>query len=213
MTRRTARLLLPLAALVLLAGGRARADFVDYSYHWSVQPSSVLPGGTGSVTLAVAADGTGSSDTAATTATVLPGATITTSSSASNPPDSFNTDFTMKLQLTDSASHVTGELTFQGTLSGTLTATSSSLTSTFHNPVTQTLTLGGHVYTVTIDPTLINLPSPTSPSPAAIDALMTVANKAPPVSQTPEPSGLVLGATAVLGLAARRWLRGRGRPA
>lgn len=212
MKPRTVRLLFMLTALVVLVGeSRARGEFVDFSYSWSVQPSAVIPGGTGSVTLALAADGSSSVELGSLTPTPIPGATVTTTSSASDPPDSFNTNFSMKLHLTDTDSGASGDLTFAGTISGSLTATSSSLTSTFQNPMTQMLTLGNHVYSVTIDPTLINLPSPGSSAPALIDALVTASTKPTPLPQAPEPTSLVLGATAILGLAARRLLAARRR--
>src|SRR4051812_39079358 len=91
MKRRTIRQLLMLTALVLLLGeSRARADFVDYSYHWSVLPSSVLASGSGSVTIATAADGTATGELGSSTPVVIPGATVTTTSAADgNTPDIF----------------------------------------------------------------------------------------------------------------------------
>jgi hypothetical protein len=204
MTRRTTRLVLLLAALVLLGESRAWADF---TYSWTVQPATVIPGGTGSVIL-TPASGTGSYVLGSSSPTVMDGATVMTTSSATVPPDSFNTDFSMKLKLTEGAN--TGELTFAGTIAGQLTQTTSTLTSTFHTPTTQDVTLGNHVFTVTIDP----LPFASLPAPggqAKIDALVTVAGAGQ--MSTPEPSSLLLGATAALGFAARRWLRKRGRPA
>jgi len=56
----SARLLPVLAALMLFGAGQARAELVNYDYSWSVSPSAVLPGGTGSVTLALAPDGANS---------------------------------------------------------------------------------------------------------------------------------------------------------
>jgi hypothetical protein len=200
---------LPLLALVLLGEGRARAEFVDYSYHWSVAPGSVIPSGTGSALFALAPDGTASSEVGAATPTTVAGATVTTSSSATTTPDHFSTTYGLTLQLTDTASSESGTLTFSGTLSGTLTATSSALVASFNSPLTQQLTLGGHLYSVTIDPSLLNLPAPMAGSPAAINALVSVSsssgNPPPPTNNTPEPSSLVLGATAlVAGLYARR---------
>jgi hypothetical protein len=210
-------LLFLLTALVLLGATQARAEMIDFSYHWAAEPSPVIPGGTGSVSLAVAPDGNQQATAGSSVPVVIPGANVTTNSAATNPPDTFNTPFSMKLTLTDTASGATGILTFSGTISGTLTAGHSSLTSTFNNPLTETVTLGNHQYSVTIDPTLVNLPSPISTTPALIDALVVASDKNPGhhggggggVPTAPEPSSLVLGATAVLGLAARRWVRAR----
>jgi len=211
MKHRTVRLLFLLTALFLVGESRARAEMIDFSYSWTALPSSVIPGGTGSATFAVAPDGIASAELGSPTPVLVPGASITTTSSATNPPDSFRTSFSLKLRLTDSTSGQAGDLTFSGSLVGTLTATESQLVSTFTDPLTQSLTLGNHLYSVTIDPTLINLPNPGSSAPALIDARVSVANTT--VAKTPEPSSLVLGATAVLGLAARRALARRRRAA
>jgi hypothetical protein len=202
-----------LVALVLLGTGQARAEMIDFSYSWTVQPS-IIAGGTGLVTIAAAQDGTGSYDTTSATATSIPGANITTSSAATTPPDTFpTTPFSLKLHLTDTTSGQAADLTFSGSVSGTLTSTSSQLTSTFNNPVSQKATLGNHVYAVTIDPILLNLPAPTRGS-VSINALVKVGTgdvkpPPPPTSHTPEPSALLLSATAVLGLVARRVVRRR----
>jgi hypothetical protein len=196
-----------LLTLLFLDTGQARADLIDFSYSWTVQPAVITgpPTNSGFVMVSAAPDGNGSYDTTAATATAIPGATITTSSSATNPPDTFNTPFNVTLHLTDTTSGASKDLTFSGTVKGTLTATSASLTSTFSNPLTQTVNLGQNAYTVTIDPTLSNLPGPTSTTPALIDALVTAGHTGnpPPVTQSPEPSTLALSATAILGLAAQ----------
>jgi hypothetical protein len=208
MNPRFVRLLLMLTALVVLSTGQARAEMIDFGYSWSVMPSSVIAGGTGTVTLAAAPAGTTQATLSALTPALIPGATVTTSSAATTTPDQFNTPFSMQLHLTDAASGDSTNLTFAGSLKGSLTATTSTLTSTFQNPVTQIVTVGQNVYTVTIDPALLNLPRPGSTTPAAIDARVSVVSAGTGhVQTTPEPSSLLLGATAVLGFAARRMLR------
>jgi hypothetical protein len=203
----TIRLVPVLAALALFGDSTARADFVNFGYHWSVQPSSVLsggPGSSGNVQLAITTDGTGSATPGSSTPLVIPAATITTNTAASSVPDHFQTSFTMKLHLTDSTSGQSGDLSYTGTVNGTLTTTTSTLTSTFSDPLTQQLTLGGHTYSVTIDPRLLSLPVPGSQSPAMIDALVTVGGSTT-VNNTPEPSSLALGclALSLTGFAAR----------
>jgi hypothetical protein len=214
------RLFVLIGALAGLAQGRARADQIDFSYHWTVQPASVITGGTGSVQFSVAPDPTTPQGITLgnTLPTLIPAATVLTASGATNPPDTFSTKpFSLSLTLTDTASgqsNASNPLVFAGTINGSLTQNTSSLTSTFASgSVTQTVTLGGHQYTVTIDPSMVSLPDPTSGS-AVIDALVTAVNATGGgttggggTSNAPEPSGLVLAATAVLGLAARRFRR------
>ncbi|MGL4553674.1 MAG: PEP-CTERM sorting domain-containing protein [Gemmataceae bacterium] len=205
----SARLLL-MTALAAGLASPVRAESINFSYAWTVLPNPpVFPSGTGTVTLTAAVPGTSSADLGSATPAYIPGAELTTSSSATSPPDSFDAPFSLKLTITDTASGMHGDLMFSGTLAGTLTATSSTLTSTLNNPLTQPLALGDYLYSVTIGPTMVSIPSPGMPA-ALIDARVTVSGTDggvvdPPLQDTPEPGTLLLGATAVAGLAARRW--------
>lgn len=215
---RTIRLLPLLTAVVLLGAGQARAEMVSFSYQWSVQPS-VIPAGTGVATFAAVDPVTTSAELNSSTPTYVAGATATTTSSATaESPDVFNSPFSMTVTLTDSASGLFGDLTFDGTLSGKLTASGlpldDPLRATFADPFTKKLTLGDHTYSVTIDPTLVSLPAPGATSQSLIGALVMVSSKVddPPDDdtphKTPEPTSLLLGVTAIMGLAVRRaWQR------
>src|SRR4051812_14424509 len=112
---RTNRLLPLLTAVVLLGAGQARAEMIGFSYQWTAQPT-IIPGGTGSVALAAVDPGTASAELGSSTPTFIPGATVTTTSSATDVPDSFSTPFSMKVHLTDTASSESGDLTFTGTV-------------------------------------------------------------------------------------------------
>jgi hypothetical protein len=203
--------LIALAFIGLVAASPARADMIAFSYSWEALPDSVIPGGTGSVHLTPSVPGT-SSATLDGAPNYITAAEVRTSSSATSPPDTFDTPFHLKLTLMDTASHESSTITFDGHIKGTLTATTSTLTSTFLNPVTQSRTLGGHLYTVTIAPSLANgqgpLPSPTAPA-ALFDARIQISTPSQDGqggnSQAPEPCSLLLGATALAGFAVRRW--------
>jgi len=205
MSRLFVRTLLVLAAIVLLGHSQARAGMVDFGYSWSVAPA-VVSNGTGSVTLATAPDDTGHATLGSMVGTHIPGANVTSTSSAVAPPDHYDVNFTLKLTLTDrpgTPSSKSGDLTFSGHLSGDLTKTSSSVKVEFLDPVTQDLKLHNHVYTVTINPSLVPLPVPGA-DPAQLNALVTVKDVS--TVNTPEPSTLALGsaALALLGVFSRR---------
>src|SRR4051812_25426359 len=107
---RTIRLLPLLTVLVLLGAGQVKADSIGFSYQWTVLPNSVFPGGTGSVTLASAPDGNSAADLGSSTPTFIPGATVTTTSSATDVPDTFSTPFSMLVHLKDLSNNASGDL-------------------------------------------------------------------------------------------------------
>jgi len=59
----------------------------------------------------------------------------------------------LTLHLTDNPSQQSGELTWTGALNGSFSSIKSQLTNTFSEPLTQSVTLGSHLYSVTIHPT------------------------------------------------------------
>jgi hypothetical protein len=199
--RLSACLLATLVTLLPAAANSVRADFLDWGYHWNVN-TPVISSGTGSVALAVVQDGSG--------AATIPAVSITTTSAASPiNPDVFHANYNLTLTLTDNSSNSSGNLTFAGLINGTLTATGSALTNTFLSPMTQQLTIGQHVYTVTMDPAMTHLLPPGSATPPLLDATVQVANVTPntggsggtggtggsggTAGNTPEPASLVLG--------------------
>lgn len=193
---------LALLSFAVLGAGRASAEMVDYSYQWSTSSGGIVVGtnattgnglSTGSVAFALFADGTASAESGGGPS-VIPAASVSTTGSASDAaPDVFASPFDLTLRLTDAASGEFGDLTFTGTVNGSLTATASSLTADLDGPLTRALTLGAFVYEVTIDPASVSVPAPVSP-PALLGAFVRVSELRPdvPVTQTPEPAGLLL---------------------
>ena len=86
----------------------------------------MAPGGsaTGGAQFAAASGATGAGS--------IPVATMSTTSSATATPDSFQgTPFTFGVRITDNATNASGTLTFDGALKGDLTSTSSSALAAF----------------------------------------------------------------------------------
>ena len=196
-----------LTALVLVSCN-ARADLIGWSYNWEPAAMSLSgDGGSGKVTLTdePTKNASGNSDTVATNLHVF-------SSASTGSPDHFtHTAYQLSLTLTDADSHQAGTLRFSGFLAGTISANSSNLTNTFTGILTQQLTLGHHIYTVTID----NYSAPGPPSAVnggSISAHVSVNLQVdpPPVHQAPEPASLTL---AGLGLVGAAWGWGRRKKA
>lgn len=202
---------LPLVLLVgSLWGGAARAEYMDWTYHWSLSPSPVLASGTGSVTQTLyhirSEPG----------APRIPVAAVTTTSDAMpRTPDVYNKNFSLILHLTDAATHQSGNLTFYGNIRGTMTYDSARLYESFRTPI-EHLNLGKHIYWVRV-PSYMRLMPPGSLVVPTYYASVLVENLSPPPpilhpalstasvmvasiasvpqisATTPEPSGLVLG--------------------
>jgi hypothetical protein len=208
-----------LIALLVLGGTvQSRADFM---YQWSIAPAPVIASGTGSVALALAQAGSGASS--------IPVETITTSSSATSAaPDVYKVGYTLTLDLKDDSSSQSGALTFHGLLSGTVTATTANITNSFSDP-TEQLRLGSHLYSVTLNPSLMTLAPPGASVLPQVNALVHVTNatggsvgsptpttssptpqvQSPPpnpgptaVHSAPEPSSLALAMLGLGGLGA-----------
>jgi hypothetical protein len=134
-----------------------------FNYFWSMTPSTVITGAnprthtgisTGSVDFAlVRPDYTGAPLGGAATGIRL--GTITTLSSASDKvPDVYHSAFTLTLRIADAASGRSGTVSFKGLITGTLSASKSNLTITFQRSLSQKVTIGNHLYTVTVPSTL-----------------------------------------------------------
>jgi hypothetical protein len=168
-----------IAPIVWLAAtaSHVRADFMNWSYTTNAIPP-VLTSGTGSVQL--------TGITTGTAAASIPILGIQDSSAATpGNPDHFNSAFKVALTITDNTTHNSGTLNLSGMVSGNLTATSSSAVASFSGP--SSLTLGGHVYTVST-PSL-NLANSGTPQQTLM-ANISVTNAptgGPPTTPTPPP--------------------------
>ena len=199
--------------LVLSAvGGAAHADMITpWTYSWSRSPVSVPADqpGTGGInmTLSPLAPGTnmvGDSD--------INVVNLTTFSSNSTGVDTLTkVPYSLTVQLTDLNSGASHLLTFNGTFSGTLSTTSANITTTFLDPVTQTIQLGQHDYTVSLN-SFVAPGIQADPTAGSIGAHVSITDAnggGVGVQSVPEPTTLLLAGLALpAGLA---WWRVRGR--
>ena len=123
-----------------------------------------------------------------------------------------NAPYSIRLTLTDTASQLSGLLTFNGILNGFANEGDhvSSITSTFVGSTTQSLKVGENRYTVGMlspDPLLHWAPQPNNPVNkffGTIDAHVNVAPASGPRA-TPEPSCLVLAGIGLVTVAGAAW--------
>ena len=196
----------PLAlGLLLVLGTVARAEPI-WSYSWSASPGTLNSddGSLGKVTLTPASGGpfTGSVNSgpgilAATVGATGPGSGTAVFS---------NQGYGLTMHLTDAASNTSADLKFGGAFSGTLGSTF-ALTNSFTSPTTQSVTLGGNLYNVTV-----GLYVPPQPGKAgSIGANVTVngSGQPPVVNNVPEPTSFVLASLGLSALGLRCWRRYR----
>ncbi len=199
-----ARLLAFVIVTTALAASPARADFMNWSYSTSaVPPGFAVTGannnGGGAIQLTPFSNASGAS-----TVPVLAYATSATVPVTFDPAKS---TYTLTMAITDNTTHDSGSLSFTGAISGGLSPTSSNLTNTFS--VTQkSLTLDGHVYTVTL-PASVALSGPLTPQ-QNITAGVSVSNA---VASAPEPASLLLGGLGFTALGIGGWCRRLRQPA
>ncbi len=168
---------------------RARADHIDWSYSWSRSPDKVYADGSTTSYIALTSEGEvpagGNTDVVAANLSVFSDAPDTTPANFTNKP------YTLTLTLTDSDSNAVGSLVFTGEFNGQVTSDSSNVGILFTGQNTQSLTLGEHLYTVTMDAYAPPGP-PGSSNVGSIGAHATVA-----VQTLAEPSSLLLAAAAL----------------
>jgi hypothetical protein len=191
-------------ALCLVAGARARADFVSWQYNWTPNSTAILADNPtqGRITFQSESSGSAVGDTFIVASNMK---TVSTAD-PSNPATFTNVPYALTLTITDDASAKTGNLTFTGAFSGTLSASSAIISNVFTGPQTESVQIGDHLYTVQIGPF-----SPPGP-PGATNSGTISALAAVKVSDVPEPSTLVLSGLC-LGVfgAGWSWRRLRGR--
>lgn len=205
------------ALLVLLAAAasQVRADHLSWTYTTSTSTPGVsvgnnLPSGGASVSL------TGF-NTAQTGGASIPLIAYETISSASTPVSFDNSKYSLALKLTDTSTGASKTLDFSGKLNGSLSSTSSSLFNTI-TPVTSSVSLDGHTFTVSIPKVELAAPSAVQQD---ILANVTVSNGSlagghdggTHTSSSPEPASLLLGSLGFSCFGLGCWWKRRRRSA
>jgi hypothetical protein len=194
-----------LALVLSLASTPAWAEPVIWSYEWVTSPDVVAPSsGTGGVKLIpISGSATNIKDTIAVRLEALsPGdgtATFT------------DRPYSLTLNLMDEVSQAKGSLTFTGLLSGEITSSTAALTNVFTSDTSKSITLGGNLFAVTVGA----FESPLAPGPAKLgkigaDVIVSGSGPVvPPVTEVPEPTGMVLLGLGLSALGVGSWRKRR----
>ncbi len=220
MSRFKTRLLMPLVGLLLLSATQVRADPIDIDWTYSWTPSSVsLFGDSGSKGGYIAF--TPNSAAGATNTSTIVATNLTTVSGASpNLPDQYGAGtgfYSLSLVITDVASgqsNLLNPLNFAGKLSGTFSDHNSLVTNQFSGLLTQQVTLGDNVYTVTIGP--YTPPGPPNVDNQVVGSIGALVSVEPAVIETknaPEPSTMVLSLFGLTTVGAGWWRKRRAAAA
>jgi PEP-CTERM motif len=210
MKRWTGRMSAAASALFLLTAGPVRADLMpSFSYSWDQSPATIPSdgSGTGSISISV-----GSGTAVAPSTIVAANLAVISSALAPNMDTYTNKAYQLTLTLTDTASGQTGTFVFNGALTGTANTTSSNFTNVYIGPTTVTDHIGAYNYMVQILPPVVP-PITGGITQGGISAQVTAAAYVggAPVSQTPEPSALILAGLGLPIAAGWRRLRAKAR--
>jgi hypothetical protein len=202
-------------AVVFLTGTPVRADptasdLVQWSYSWTNNTASgSIPAdspGTGGVSLTGEStkDATGSTSVVATNLRTFSTATASNADQLSS-----NGSYSLTITITDKASGQSGTLTFTGQLSGSFTKDSTNINNTFTGQTTESITLGGNTYTVTMVSYTAPGPS-TATDSGSIGAFVTVtAGGDIQKTDAPEPSTLLLSCFGLALVGGTAWRKRR----
>jgi hypothetical protein len=192
------------APALLVAVAPARADFIPWDYNWTPSSTKIMADNPsqGAILLSNEPGGSGVGNTFIVATNIRTASTADPSSLATFT----NKAYGLALTIVDDTSGKSGTMTFSGTFSGTVSKKSSLIVNNFTGPLTQSMQLGNHLYTVQIGPFAPPGP-PTANIAGSISAMANVSVKA-----VPEPSTFVLsGLCLSLCGAGWWWRRARAR--
>ncbi len=196
--------LLALGLLPLL-GTVARAEPI-WSYSWSSTVPAVTSddGSLGKVILTPGFGGPMSGP--ASSGPGITAATLDASGPASGTAVFTNRGYGLTMHLTDINSNTSADLKFTGAFSGTL-ASAFNLTNSITKPPTQSVTLGGYTYNVSLG--LYVPPEPGKSGSVGANVTISGPGQVPPINQVPEPTSLVLAGLGLSALGLGYWRRNR----
>lgn len=191
----------------------ARAEYLDWSYSWSMVPPSITSINGLSGVVGATGFGVGTADP-------ITAVTLSTFSTGSDTiPDDVNiapSPYTLSITLQDNDLSLPFEvLSFTGNMFGTVSSTGVDVQNKFDKTM-DSVVIGDYLFTVT----LTGFQSPGVGTTGSMTALVTVekydgtgTGGGEPVTKTPEPSSLVLAALVVPGMMWYRARRPRPAPA
>jgi hypothetical protein len=207
-----------LLVLMTACAGQVHADYLSWTYsaNANVDAVSVNPSPQSGGAIVSFAD----YNTPQPGGTNVPIEGYVTTTSSTTPISFNNSSFDLALKITDSATHDSGTLNFTGSLSGALTATTSSVVASFAPVNSNSLTLDGHTYTVSIPS--VALAPPTSPQENIMASISVTGGGGtpppppppppPPTNSTPEPTSLLLSILGVSCFGTVRWWKRQRSP-
>ena len=186
-------------AVLFLAGVRARADQISWSYDFSMSTGTVHnnadTGDRGHVALTpFSGTLTGAVPTSATITAV--NLTALSGASAQDPAHFNNAEYTLVMKLTDVSSGLVAAATFEGELNGTISASGTNLTNTFLGQKTYQFDLNHHIYDISIGA----FTAPGAPGSGDLGSIAVDVS----IHHNPEPSSLILAGLALPALALLR---------
>lgn len=191
------------AALLSLGASAARADPIPWYYSWSRTPD-VIHADNSTASYVALSPGSQAEQTP-TSSTIQAANVFHYGDGPNGPPAGFSggpsDQFTLTLKIYDPSVPNPGSVTFTGEILGYLTPTNSHIQTFYTGVTTKSLTLGKHLYTISLS---TYAPSGEDCATGQVTAIATVT-----VQTLPEPASVVLAGMALP--AAFYWLRRRGK--
>jgi hypothetical protein len=187
--------------LVLLMGSQVRADHIEWTSYWIANPTAVKANDPGDGSIRFSYDQKVQHLTDSSSI-ILANLRTISNRPASNPAHFTDAPFDLILFIHDTASNLLGAMTFTGVFNGSLSKGNASIAVRWTGPETQTLHLGQHLFTVSLNPV-------TPPGPPDSSNLGSISANVK-VMHNPEPASMIL---ALLGapLLATCWRLRQGR--